>query len=145
MELTQLAPMVVAMIAPYLPHLVEAAKMVGEKALEKVGESVGEEGFKQAKPLLARIWPKIAAKPAALEAAEDVAKSPDNKSYQTVLEVQLEKILAADRSLLDEVKKIIEAAGGVKTNINVTGDRNVVIGRDNSGVIITGDSNKVEK
>jgi hypothetical protein len=57
----------------------------------------------------------------------------------------LEKILAADRNLLDEVRKIVEVAGGVKTDINVTGDRNVVIGRDNSGMIITGDSNKVER
>jgi hypothetical protein len=52
---------------------------LGQKAIDKGAEKLGEKG---AEGLVGKIWqmlkPKVEAKPAAIEAAADVAKAPDS-------------------------------------------------------------------
>ena len=45
---------------------------------------------------------------AAKEAAEDVAKNPNDEDLQVSLRVQLKKILEADTELAEEIAKILE-------------------------------------
>jgi hypothetical protein len=52
----------------------------------------------------------VEAKAAAKEAATDVAENPEDKDLQTVLQVQLKKILDADTTLAQEIAKILQAS-----------------------------------
>lgn len=76
-------------------------------------------------------------KPAAAEAAQDVAKAPEDADAQAVLRVQLRKILEADSSLAAEIAQMLEAAGS-KTSFHAEvhgsgavaqGQGNVVAGK----------------
>lgn len=153
MDPNAIAPFVMPWLIRYLPDLFSLAKTYGEKtidtiaekALEKVGENVTDETWKFGKPLLKKLLPKLAAKPAALEAVEDLAKSPDRSDFQTVMQVQLTKLLEADQDLLAEVQRIIaesQQAGGA-INITASGERSVA-GQSLNAPVFTGDI-KVER
>lgn len=70
--------LLVTILAPCLPFLMG----LGQKAVEKGAEKLGEKGAEGLLPQVRKIWeklhPKVEAKAAAKEAAEDVAKSPDD-------------------------------------------------------------------
>jgi hypothetical protein len=167
MDVTTLAPAVLPYLVRYLPAMIEAGKFAGGKALEKITEHAADEVWKIVQPWIGKLMGKIEDKPTALSAAQRVALSPENKKYQTALEVELEEILAEDRYLAEEIKRILDQAkasgkqttadhGGVafgdnaRDNITITGevlgdfikqgDRSVFVKGDNSGSITTGDT-----
>jgi hypothetical protein len=125
----------VKMLAPALPVLLG----LGKKAIEKGAEKLGEKG---AEGLVGQIWqrlqPKVEAKPAALEAAVDVAKAPEDEDAIAALRQQLKKILEAQENadLAAEIAKLLaesEEVTGAKYNVQVKdsnvgaiGDKNTV-------------------
>jgi hypothetical protein len=98
--------LIVKFLAPCLPFLLN----VGNKAIEGASQKVGEDGWNKAKAIWAKLHPKVEAKEAALEAAADVAKNPEDEDLQASLRVQLKKILDADTALAEEIAKILQAA-----------------------------------
>jgi hypothetical protein len=124
----------VAVLAPCLGGFLGAINA----AASGVGESVGAELVEHAKRLWAKLRPRLEAKPAALEAAEDVARRPDDPRARGALELQLEKLLAEDPGLSREIESLLRDA--VAAGVVATGERNVAVGGDVSGVIITGDN-----
>ncbi len=110
-------------------------------AANEVGQSVGADLVEHAKRLWAKLRPHVEAKPAALEAAEDVAQRPDDVRARGALELQLEKLLADDPDLSREVQALLSDA--VAAGVVAAGERNVAVGGDVSGVIISGDDNTV--
>jgi hypothetical protein len=81
----------------------------------------------------------VESKPAALEAARDVAERPDDERPRAALELQLEKLLAERPALLDELAPIVKDA--VAAGVVAAGERSVAVGGNISGgVIVTGDS-----
>jgi hypothetical protein len=124
----------VAVLAPCLGGFLG----VINAAASGVGESVGTELVEHAKRLWAKLRPSVEAKPAALEAAADVASRPDDPRARGALELQLEKLLAEDPELRREVESLLRDA--VAAGVVATGERNVAVGGDVSGVIITGDN-----
>jgi hypothetical protein len=125
--------LLVKLLAPALPMLLG----LGQKAIEKGAEKLGEKG---AEGLVGKIWsmlqPKVEEKPAALEAAEDVAKAPENVRAIASLEHQLEKILEdpENAQLKAEVAKLLEKSekvSGSKYVMHISGS-NVAAGDGNT-------------
>jgi hypothetical protein len=131
----------VSLIGPSLPFLMG----LGQKALEKGAEKLGEKGAEGLLPEAQEIWnklsPQVQAKPSAQEAAADVAKNPDDKDALAALRIQLKKILEApeNTTLAAEIIEILENA---KAKSVETGKFKINAPGGNIGVI--GDSAKVD-
>jgi hypothetical protein len=135
-----LAGQLVQVLTPFLPYLVKAGESVGTRAAEQLQD----QGWELASRLWARLAAKVDGRPAAQEAARDLAATPGDEDAQAALRVQLRKLLAEDPALQQELAALLNDAGhGSTTNVNVSGDRSVGIGRDvRGGTIITGDQNR---
>lgn len=139
MDIGMLAASVTTALVPLLPYLLKA----GEKAAEETGKSVALQTLEWGKSLWAKLKPKVDEKPGALEAAQDVAQSPDDGDARAAFRQYLKKVLAEDQSLAEEVSRLLEQgkASGV---VSVSGQRNVAISGNVTGsTIVTGDGNKV--
>lgn len=126
-----------AFLAPCLPILLKA----GQGVAEELTAGVGAEAAEHARRLWERLRGKIAAKPAAEEAALDVAERPDDGRALAALELQIEKLLAEDEALAAEIEQLWEAAKSA--GVVAAGERSVAVGRDAGGTIVTGDSNTI--
>jgi hypothetical protein len=139
MDIGALASLVTTALVPLLPYLLKA----GEKAAEETGKTVAGQSWEWAKSLWTKLKPKVEAKPAALEAAQDVAQSPEDEDLQATLRVQLKKLLTEDQSLAEDVSRWLEEGKAAGINVSAIGERSVAIGGDvNSSTIVTGDQNK---
>lgn len=129
-----------AFLAPFLPYLYRA----GQTLVEDAGRKLGAEGWEHAKRLWARLHPSIEDKPAAREAAQELASRPEDEPARAALELQLEKLLEADAGLAHEISQLWEEAKAA--NVVVAGPRGVAIGRDmTGGLIVTGDHDTIGK
>jgi hypothetical protein len=130
-----------AFLAPFLSRLLAG----GEQLVEGAAEELGKDAWGHARRLWSRLRDKVAGKEAASEAAADVAAKPDDERALSALELQLEKLLAADERLSAEVAKLWEDAkrdGAVAA----IGERSIAVGGDVSGsTFVTGDQNTVSE
>lgn len=141
MDIGELTQSLSTTLIPLLPYLLK----VGEKAAEEAGKKIGGETWDWAKDLWARLRPKVEAKPSALEAAQYVAQTPEDKDAQAALRMQIKKLLAEDEALAEEVTQWLEKARAAGITVTASGDRSVATGGDVSGSnIITGDRNIVK-
>jgi hypothetical protein len=116
----------VGLLTPYLPFLMG----LGQKAMEKGSEKLGEKG---AEEIWNKLSPQINTEPGVLAIAKDVAINPDNEMAKTTLAYHLDKILnAPDNAVLKaEIAQILEEAPAKsKFNIDAKGSQIGVIGDD---------------
>ena len=140
MDIGTLASALTTALVPLLPYLLKA----GEKAAEETGKTVASQTLEWAKSLWSKLKPRVEAKPAALEAAQDAAQSPDDQDAQAALRRQFKKLLEEDQSLAEEVSRWMDQGKAAGIYVSATGDRSVAIGGDvNGSNIITGDRNRV--
>jgi hypothetical protein len=114
----------VGLLTPYLPFLMG----LGQKAMEKGSEKLGEKG---AEEIWNKLSPQINTEPGVLAIAKDVAINPDNEMAKTTLAYHLDKILnAPDNAVLKaEIAQILEEAPAKsKFNIDAKGSQIGVIG-----------------
>ncbi len=115
-------------LAPFLPFLMN----VGNKVFDGAVAKAGEDAWDKAKAVWAKLQPKVETKPAALEAAADVAKAPDDEDLRVALRVQLKKLLEQDELLAQEIARIMQENtqdnSGDKVVQNVTGENNQTLG-----------------
>jgi hypothetical protein len=125
-------------ISPFLPFLLKLGGKAADKATETAAAKLGEASWKKLRPWK-ELSPKIEAKEAAKEAVEDVVNHPDNEKFQVALQVQLEKLLNQNETLLKTIVQILEdpPENTPSTQIiqNVKGDRNQVIGQMSGGQV----------
>ena len=141
MDIGALASSLTTVLVPLLPYLLKA----GEKAAEETGKTVAGQSWEWAKSLWTKLKPQVEAKPAALEAAQDVALAPEDEDLQAALRVQLKKLLTEDQSLAEEVSRWLEQGKAAGINVSAAAERSVAIGGDvKSSTIVTGDQNKVK-
>ena len=141
MDIGALASSLTTALVPLLPYLLKA----GEKAAEETGKAVAGQSWEWGKSLWTKLKPKVEAKPAVLEAAQDVAQAPEDEDLQAVLRVQLKKLLTEDQSLAKEVSRWLEQGKAAGITVTALGERSVAIGGDVKGsTIVTGDRNKVK-
>ena len=131
-----------AFLAPFLPSLIKA----GEKAVEKAADAVSDEAFKYAKALWDKLKPGVEAKPAAKEAAEEVAAHPDDDDALASLRLQLRKLLEQDQGLAEDLARIWQEAQAANVvQVTASGERSVAVGGDVTGsTIVTGDQTRSE-
>ena len=130
-------------LAPFLPYLLKAGEKATEEAGKKLGEKFGGDAWERAKALWMKLSPKVQAKPAAIEAASDVASDPEDKDAIAALRLQLKKLLNEDSTLASEIAHLFEEAKetGSVSNVIASGERAVAIGGNASGnTISTGDT-----
>ena len=141
MDIGALASSLTTALVPLLPYLLKA----GEGAAGETGKKAVDQSLEWGKSLWSKLKLKVEAKPAALEAAQDIAQDPDDQDAQAAFRRQLRKLLTEDQSLADEVSRWLEQGKAGGNTVNVSGSRNVVIGGDAKGnTIVTGDGNKVK-
>jgi len=99
------------LLSQALPHLLHAGSKAAEKVVEEVGKQAGAGAIERAKETWGKWRGKGEAKPAASQAAEDVACMLGNPDAIGALRLQLSKILAADDTLAGDLAKLLEAAG----------------------------------
>src|ERR1700745_2619770 len=125
MDIGALASSLTTALVPLLPYLLKA----GEKAAEETGKAVAGQSLEWAKSLWTKLKPKVEAKPAALEAAQDVAHAPEDEDLQTALRVQLKKLLTEDQSLAEEVSRWLDQGKAAGIIVTASGEHSVAIGR----------------
>ena len=139
MDVTSLANEARGYMAPALPFLLATGKTLRDKAIEKIGQNFGEEGFKFGKSLWEKLGAKVEAQPAALEAAKDLAAQPEDADNQAAFRKELKKILSGDESLAAEIKQILDEAKAAGVTVVQSGNRNV-LSQGNNNINITGDN-----
>ncbi len=141
MDIVALAAEATTVLAPLLPYLVKA----GETAAEETGKAVAGQSWEWAKSLWTKLKPKVEAKEAALEAAQDVAASPEDQYARAAFLQQLKKLLIEDQSLAEEVSRWLDQGKASGITVTAKGERSVAIGGDVKGsTIVTGDQNTVK-
>jgi len=138
-NISQLAHEAKDLLAPVLPYLIPAAAGAGEAALKRTGEKLSDVTWKKAEALWNKLWPKIESRPAALEAAQDLASTPDDGDAQGAFSLQLKKLFAEDAEL---AKAVAQSFGDSSINISASGERSVAAYRVTNSVINTGDRNE---
>ena len=121
-------------MAPLLPYMTKG----GEEALKEVGKKAGGAAWVAGKGLWSKLKDKIAGRPAAQEAAADVAASPGDKPAQTALAWQLKKILEEDPALAREMTAWAQEARQANIITVASGEGAVALGQvSGSTVTIT--------
>lgn len=118
--------LLVSFLAPCLPALLG----LGNKALGKGAEKLGEKG---AEEIFKKLSPHLEAKPIVKNAMIYVANNPDDTDGLEQLQVQLKRILEAPENevLKAEIAKILEGEEATeqgKFNVNAQGANIGVIG-----------------
>ncbi len=131
MDAKLLADALVTTLAPALPFLVSG----GKELVEEAGKALNVELVKK---LWGKLRPRVEEKPAAAEAAQEVARAPEDGDALGALRIQLRKILESDPALAAELAGLVEA-GGTRITYQgqvqgagtlVQGSGNVAAGRD---------------
>jgi hypothetical protein len=130
----------IAFLAPCLGFLVHTGASATERAADRLGEGVWE----HARRLWARLWPAIAARPAAEEAARDLAERPDDEGARSALVWQLQKALEGDPALAAELERLWGDA--IRGGVVAGGDGSVAVGGSIAhSTIVTGDHNDLRR
>jgi hypothetical protein len=139
MDILNLAHQTVSVLGPALPYLIDAghgaAKAVGEKTTEAVSESVHQ----------LWIWLQSkaqASQPALLEAAGEVATTPESESARSRLQEQTRLLLEAHPEILQELQARLGSVALQRNVVNASGPGAVAIGGSASGTTITTNVNK---
>ena len=132
-----------AFLAPFLPYLMKGA----QDLTEELGRKLGQEGWKYAKAMWARLRPQVDANEPSRAAAEAVASNPEDEVARGGLAFELKTMLEGDPQLAKELAHLweeAEVAGAV--NVVTVGDRGVgFVGSVVDSVISTGDQASIEK
>lgn len=135
MDINALASSLTTALVPLLPYLLKA----GEKAAEETGKKAVDQSLEWVKSIWTKLKPGIEAKPEALEAAQDIAQSPDDQDAQAAFRRQLKKLLTEDQSLAEEVSRWLQQSEAAGNTVTVSGERNIAIGGDAKGnTFVTG-------
>lgn len=131
MDPITLATAVTTLLAPYI-------KKAGEKALDKLADQLPES--------IGKVWDSIANrfkdKQDVADAANELAKNPENADNEVFFKMELKKALAKDESFASELTDLIEQAKS-DSSINIGGNgviadhNSIAVGRD---VNISGNS-----
>jgi hypothetical protein len=140
MDIPTLSKDLLIFLTPFLPYLLK----MGDKAAEEASKKFGAEVWERAKNLWGKLHPKIETKPAAQEAVQDVAATPDDVDAQAALCQQLKKLLTEDQSLAEDIAQLWAETKAAGLTVTASGERSIAIGRDVSdSTIITGDQNRI--
>ena len=135
MDISSLAHDVTNYLVPVLPYLVK----VGEGAATETGKKLLGGAWDSTKSLWDRVWTKAETKPAALEAAQDLAATPSDPDLQGAWRTQLKKLLNDDPNFATEIEQLFNKAREVGGSQVTATHGSVAFGDNASGnIAITG-------
>src|SRR5208282_2335418 len=139
----ELAQKLTLFLAPLLPKLLDQT-IIG------AGREAGKKTLDRSLAWGRRLWemlrPKVQAKEAAREAAEDVAAHPHDNDAQVVLRRQIEKLLKADEALATQVAALCSQAAREGVTALALGAGSIAVGGNvMDSELITGQGNKITK
>ncbi|WP_214323926.1 hypothetical protein [Nonomuraea sediminis] len=120
-----------------MPYVTSAISAYGAAVLTKTTELAADTTVGRGTRILQRIFGRGDADSS--KAIERVAKAPDDELNRSALQLAIREALEEDPTLADEIAQMLPAG-----RVVASGERSVAVGGDNSGLIITGDSAKVE-
>src|SRR5215213_401655 len=153
MDVSLLADAVTQMLAPALPALV----LGGQDLVADAAKALGTEAWKKVTTLWGKLRGRIEQKPAAGEAAQDVARSPENPDALAALRHQIKKILAEDEAFAAEVAQLVgglsfqadlQGSGAIAQGAGsvAAGAGGVAVGRDvHGGIVLGGDPRRRDR
>ena len=121
MDIGSLAAYVTAALSPLLPYLLQTNELVAEAS----GKMIGGDTWEWAKSLWSKLGPSVAAKPAALKAAQDLAQAPGNTNLQAALYLQITNLLNENQSLAQELQRYFQQNESRETNVWAVGNQTV--------------------
>ena len=133
-----------ALLAPFLPRLMDAA---GTEAVKTVGKKAGEATWDRAARVWDKLRPQLEKKPEVTNVLQDVAEAGDDpKEVEAVLSFNLKKVMKnMPPETLAEIRDIVAEA---KSEIRVTiasGDRSAAVGGGvSNSEIITGNQSSAK-
>lgn len=137
-----LADGVLAILVPVITKVASTAAApitaTGEELIKLVAQAAGD----KIATLMKTVMAKFKERPAASDAVNDLAKSPQDKDVQAAFRLQLRKTLEADPAFADELRKLLHVAkseSSTDSTVTASGERSVAAGRDIHAPIITGD------
>jgi hypothetical protein len=105
---------------------------------------LGRHGWDHAQRIWERLAGPVAARPAAVEAADDVAADVQDGEAHVALVRQLRKILESDPALAEEVEELLGDAR--QAGVVASGARSVAVGGNVSdSAIVTGDNSSIDR
>ncbi len=122
MDIPKLATEIANFLAPFLPYLI----MAGEAAAKEAGKKFGEAAWNEAVTLWGKLKPKVDEKPVLKEAAEKVARKPEDKRVIGNLEVELEEVFEQDLSFAQTLHSILIGGDVVNSKILNNSNNNVI-------------------
>lgn len=114
--------LLVQFLTPFLPRLLGKVQEVAGEVVDAAARTAWE----HARQIWDRLQPAVEQRPAAKEAAEDVASAPDDADAQAALRVQLKKLLTDDQTLASDLGSLLEQARGA--GVIATGEGSVAAG-----------------
>jgi hypothetical protein len=126
----------VALLAPFLPHLLK----VGEGLADDAARALAGEAGRHIKAIWNRMRPGLEEQPDQLRPASDLAANPDDQAARGAFQYQLRNLLSADPALAEDIARLVDAAGRagvVATQGGVAVGGSVVADRGSIGVIGT--------
>lgn len=121
---------VVAFLAPLVPHLLRGLKSGAGEAAEKLGREVWD----QAEHLWQRIRDRISGRPEVPEIVDEIARDPHDQLAQAALARELRNAMAADPSFAAEIEDLwnrLQATGPAQVRqVTASGAGAVAIGGD---------------
>lgn len=135
----ELAQQATALIAPFLPYLMNPAVSAGKDAAVKaLGGKFVEAGWNRATGIWKKIWPEAEKIPEVVQVIKEVAENADDQEAKAVLSWQLKKVMAnMPPDTIDEIRSVI-AEKDSETRITTASNGGVAIGGNASGNIIIG-------
>jgi hypothetical protein len=138
MDVTALSTEIVQLLAPFLPFLAG----LGRETAERAGSELGAEAWEHAKALWERIGGRLQERPAALQAVNDTAETPDDGDARAALRLQVRRLLADDAELAGQLRQLLEQrpAPTGSSVVAASGHRSIAVGGDVSDSrLVTGD------
>lgn len=126
MDLSQLTRDTVTFLTEHLPEL----RTLGWEATKGAAFMGGQLVLKRAADLWQKLRQQADAHPELQTPLADHAADPKNPDLQAALRVPLGKLLATDPVLAQELHTLLASAGSKTVIVNVSGQDNIVSGRD---------------
>jgi hypothetical protein len=121
-----------SLLAPALPYLLN----IGNAAASEAGKAIGAEAWTRASCAWRKLQPAVSQRPAAREAAEDLAHNTNDPDALAAFRQQLRKVLSDEPQLIEELKPLLES-NQTTTTVIASGDGAIAAGRDNRGMILS--------
>ncbi len=124
-----------AFLAPIVPYLIKGGIELAKAAAGELGKKLSADSWDGMKELVEKIRQKAGDKPAAVDALQRAAASPDDPRVRGMLELYLEEILKENSDLAAEAARLLGTS--VSSNVEV---RDVHRGGKVTGVKVKGES-----